>query len=103
VLKPTTLLLPPGQPAQGLRVEYPKGQAKVLGSLGQDRVSLYESKIEIPVRLTLSPDAKPGKQRLVLKLKYQACDDKVCLAPKSLEIPLDVTIESRRSPVRSNP
>ena len=35
ILKPTTLALEPDQPAGRLEVNYPKGQAKVLGSLRQ--------------------------------------------------------------------
>jgi uncharacterized protein YyaL (SSP411 family) len=92
ILKPTTITLEPGQPAGGFRVTYPKGQAKVLGSLGAEKVSLYEGKVEIPIRLTPAEDVRPGKLDVRLKLKYQACDDKVCLAPASLTIPIELTI-----------
>ena len=57
-------------------MSYPKGQAKVLGSLGKEEVRLYEGKIDIPVRLTLAEGAVPGKVGVQLKLKYQACDDR---------------------------
>jgi hypothetical protein len=73
---------------------YPAGQPRVLGSLGSEKVALYEGAIEIPVRMTLSPGAKAGKITLVLRLKYQACDNSICLAPASLAIPLQVTIDS---------
>jgi DsbC/DsbD-like thiol-disulfide interchange protein len=96
ILKPTTLTLEPGQPAGGLEVSYPKGQSKVLGSLGKDKVALYGGKVEIPVRFTLAGDARPGKRKVEFKLKYQACDDKVCLAPATLTIPLEFTIGTSR-------
>ncbi|MFO0891021.1 MAG: DUF255 domain-containing protein [Isosphaeraceae bacterium] len=103
ILKPTTLELEGGPPATDLKVTYPKGQAKVLGSLGQEKVSLYEGKVEIPVRLTLAKHSKPGKLALRFRLKYQACDDKVCLAPASLTIPLELDIQAASSPGGQTP
>jgi hypothetical protein len=73
---------------------YPRGKALVLGSLGKEEVSLYEGKVAIPVRITLSSQAKGPKQRLTFRLSYQACNDKVCLAPARLAIPLDVTLDT---------
>jgi uncharacterized protein YyaL (SSP411 family) len=96
ILKPTTLALAPGQPAGGLEVRYPMGQPKVLGSLGKEEVALYEGRVEVPVRFTLAGDARPGKRNVEFKLKYQACDDKVCLAPATLTIPLEFTIGPSR-------
>jgi uncharacterized protein YyaL (SSP411 family) len=97
ILKPTTIDLDSSQPATDLQVTYPAGQAKVLGSLGQEKVSLYEGKIEIPLRFKLASDVLPGKRELRLKLKYQACDDRVCLAPASLVIPLELEIQPASS------
>ena len=90
ILKPTTLVLEAGQGARDLHVDYPAGQVKVLGSLGQEKVALYEGKVEIPIHVSLDPRPRGGKITLTLKLNYQACDDKVCLAPASLAIPLEV-------------
>ena len=82
---------------------YPAGQAKVLGSLGKEKVSLYEGKLDIPVRVALSPETPKGKITLMFKLKYQACDDKVCLAPASLTIPLELVVDSPSASVESKP
>jgi uncharacterized protein YyaL (SSP411 family) len=102
-LAPTKLALEPDQAASDLQVSYPVGQPRVLGSLGSEKVALYEGMIEIPVRLTLSPSAKAGKFTLVLRLKYQACNNNVCLAPASLAIPLDVTLAAQSNPAESKP
>ena len=98
VLIPTTLVLEPGQPGADLHIDYPPGKSRVLGSLGTEKVALYEGNFNIPVRITLPRDAPAGKTTLTLKLNYQPCDERVCLAPASLEIPLEVTIgpSSRR-------
>jgi hypothetical protein len=103
ILKPTTLVLEAGQGARDLQVDYPSGQVKVLGSLGQEKVALYEGKVQIPIRVSWDPRAQGGKMTLTLKLNYQACDDKVCLAPASLDIPLEVTLDSPPRPEESKP
>jgi uncharacterized protein YyaL (SSP411 family) len=103
ILKPTTLVLDPGQPAADLHVTYPPGQPKVLGSLGAEKVALYEGKIDIPLRVTLAPDARAGTITVMLKLKYQPCDARVCLAPASLAIPLEVPLGPSPGPVERKP
>ena len=103
ILKPTTLALEPDQPAGRLEVSYPKGQAKVLGSLGKEMISLYEDKIEIPIRFTLSRTIKPGSLRVNFKLEYQACDDNVCLVPATLVIPLEITVKVPEAGEESKP
>ncbi len=36
--------------------------------------------------------ARPGPLRLNLKLSYQACNDRLCLAPATLAVPLDLNV-----------
>ena len=103
VLKPTTLVLDPGQAAADLHVDYPPGQTKVLGSLGTEKVALYEGNVNIPFRVTLPRDARAGKTTVRLRLNYQPCDDRVCLAPASLAIPLEVSVGPPSVPVESKP
>ena len=73
-------------------MSYPAGDAKVLGSVGTEKVALYEGKVEFTARLKISEQAKPGAVAVPLKLSYQACNDRVCQAPAQLEIPLTVTV-----------
>ena len=75
-----------------LKVSYPAGESKVLGSLGTEKVALYEGKVEFTARLKLADDAKAGTVKVSLKLSYQACNDRLCQAPAKLEVPLTVTI-----------
>jgi uncharacterized protein YyaL (SSP411 family) len=103
VLKPTTLVLDPGQAAADLLVNYPPGQTKVLGSLGTEKVALYEGNLNLPFRVTLPRDARAGKTTVRLRLNYQPCDDRVCLAPASLSIPLEVSLRQPSGSVESKP
>ncbi len=102
-LKPTILVLEPGQAAADLRVDYPAGQTKVLGSLGTEKVALYEGKIDIPFRVTLPREIRAGKTTMRLRLNYQPCNDRLCLAPASLAIPLEVSVGLPSGPVKSKP
>jgi hypothetical protein len=92
ILKPTTLVLDADQPAGDLKVSYPAGAAKVLGSLGKEKVSLYEGKVEIPISLSLRRAIPTGKAKILFRLRFQACNDKVCLAPANLAIPLELNV-----------
>jgi uncharacterized protein len=93
-MKPTTLGL--GQQSDKavrlLKVKYPAGESKVLGSLGTEQVALYEGKVEFTARLRLSDDARAGSVKVPFTLSYQACNDRLCQAPATLEVPLTVTI-----------
>jgi hypothetical protein len=93
-LKPTTLRLDRAseRSATLVHVKYPPGEAKILGSLGTEKVALYEGKVELIARIRLAQDVKPGSIPLRLMISYQACNDRLCLAPASLEIPLDVSV-----------
>ncbi len=103
VLKPTTLVLDPGQAGFDLHADYPSGQAGVIGALGSEQVALYEGNVNIPFRVTLPRDARAGKITVRIRLNYQPCDDKVCLAPASLAIPLEVTLRPQAGSVESKP
>jgi uncharacterized protein YyaL (SSP411 family) len=87
-LKPTTLVLRAGQPAELVGVEYPAGTPKVLDANAGQRVPLYEGAVRLKVRLRLDQAATSPPETLKLELRYQACDDRLCLAPAALEVPV---------------
>jgi hypothetical protein len=85
LLRPTTLALKSGEESgKLLRVNYPPGQAKVLGSVSKEKVLLYEEEVEITARV------RPTGNALILQVDFQACNDRVCLAPATLEIAISV-------------
>ncbi len=53
---------------------------------------MYEGKVQLTARIRLAESIKPGPLRLTLKLSYQACNDRLCLAPASLEIPAGLNV-----------
>ncbi len=66
----------------GLSVQYPEGQRKSLGFTDQPLL-LYDGEVTIPITTS------GASQRLSVRLRYQACNDKVCLPPEN--IPLTAT------------
>ncbi len=86
-LVPTTLDIEP----EGFVIEkgFPVGKKlRLEGS--EDILDVYDGTIEIA--FTLQPAASAqGKSALRAKLRYQACDDKRCFPPRTLEfeIPID--------------
>jgi uncharacterized protein YyaL (SSP411 family) len=93
-VKPTVVTLAPGGPAVLERVDYPRGEAKALGGL-TEKIPVYEGRVVITARVGLKPDAKAGPSELTFQVRYQACDDRACLAPASLSVPLRVDVKSR--------
>jgi uncharacterized protein len=92
---PTVVSLAPGSGATLVEVRYPSGEAKVLASSGPEKVTVYEKKATPTARIRLSPDFKPGPATFTLKVRYQACDDKSCLAPATLDLPVNVEVKTR--------
>ena len=90
-LKPTTVALSPDQPASLVRVDYPAGRLKVLASSGAERVSLYEGEVAIAARVRLDPGIKAVPEALTFRVQYQACNDRACLAPATLTVPVRLT------------
>jgi uncharacterized protein YyaL (SSP411 family) len=78
------------------KIDYPKGEQKVLASSGKEKVALYEGEVGIKASCTLADEAKAGKVVLKFRLTHQACNDQLCQAPFALEIPLTVTIAAKK-------
>jgi len=90
-LIPTTIEI---EGAEGIEVGkpvYPKGNVyRQQGSV--ETISVYSGDIKIKIPLSVKPAGKPGEYVLKGKLRYQACNEKICFFPTSLpvEIPLQV-------------
>jgi len=76
-------------------VDYPKGLDKILAANGPEKLLLYEKEAIIKVRVTTDPRIAAGAGPIVLKLRYQACNDKACLAPATLELSVRVEVRDR--------
>jgi thiol:disulfide interchange protein DsbD len=83
------------QPAEGITVEfitYPNALTKKF-SFAEKPLAVYEGETKLKARLKANNTAQPGKHNLSAKLRVQACDDKVCYAPGTLDLLLPVNIK----------
>jgi uncharacterized protein YyaL (SSP411 family) len=77
-------------------VDYPKGTPRTLEANGPEKLNLYEKEVSINVRVRADRSLTPGRKGVTLRVKYQACNDRSCLAPATLEVPVTVEVGGRR-------
>jgi thiol:disulfide interchange protein DsbD len=90
-LIPTTLTLQPPASVVIDRIVYPKGETTKV-TWNDEPVALYTGRTIIFAEGHVSADAKIGPVKLEGSLRYQACNDRVCIAPKNVSIALDTEI-----------
>jgi len=75
----------PAEPA------YPPGEMKRF-SFTEDAISVYDGEVIIMSDLSLPEDLGAGTYPIRATVTYQACDDKMCLAPVTTEETLGLTV-----------
>lgn len=94
-LIPTTVELTPAPGIDVSKARYPKG--KPYRQQGTPvELSVYSGSFEVVVPLKSAPSAKPGPMRLSGKLRFQACNDKICFFPEN--VPLELNIQISKVP-----
>jgi hypothetical protein len=56
-------------------------------------ISVFSGTFDISTRFKVSPTASPGPAFVSGKLRYQACNDKACFPPKTVDVKLPVSIQ----------
>ncbi len=70
---------------------FPKAQMEKY-SFSEKPLSVYTGDFEIVTHFKAPASATPGPSMLTGKLRYQACNNTMCLPPKTLEVSLQVEI-----------
>ena len=73
-------------------VHYPK-PASEKTDFSDKPLSVFTGNFEILTKFRRAPKASPGPGFLNGKLRYQACNDKMCLPPKTLEVKIPLLVE----------
>jgi hypothetical protein len=81
-------------------VAYPDGELRNF-SFSKTPLNVYERTVVLKVPVTALPDAPTGAQHIPLKLRYQACNNEVCLPPVTL--PVDATVNVAASASAAHP
>ena len=92
-LIPTTLTLPSAASVVIDRIVYPKG-ATTKVSWSDGPVSLYTGHTIIFAEGHVNAASQPGPVKLEGSLRYQACNDQVCIAPKTIPVVIETEIVS---------
>lgn len=61
-------------------------------TIAGETLSVFDGDIRLRLTFKVAPNAPVGRTMLTSKLSYQACDDRACLRPDSIELklPLDI-------------
>jgi thiol:disulfide interchange protein DsbD len=87
----TEIALTDGDPADLIRVE--EGKPKVLpDSVFQKPVGFFAGSADFTLHLQLARDARPGPGTLRVLVRYQSCNDRVCLPPHTDTVPVALTM-----------
>lgn len=89
-LIPLTLTWNPGS-FESAAVVFPKPQIQKLGFSAKP-VSVFTGKFDIVTSFKIAADTVPGTVAVKGKLHFQACDDRSCLPPKTIEVSLPLEI-----------
>jgi thiol:disulfide interchange protein DsbD len=89
-LIPLKLTWTPG-PFEAPQVAYPKPQMEKF-NFSDKPLSVYTGDFVITTKFKVAANANPGTTFLSGKLRYQACNDRMCLPPKTVDVSLPVDI-----------
>ena len=72
-------------------VVYPKPQMERY-SFSKVPLSVFTGDFTVLTRFQAAPGAPPGASTIAGKMRYQACNDRLCLPPRNLDVSLPVEI-----------
>jgi len=92
-LIPLKLTFTADGPVEITDIVYPKPTMETL-QFSPKPVSVFQGDIHTTARLKASPSAAQGPANVLGKLRYQACNDRMCLPPRTLEVRIPVEIRN---------
>lgn len=78
-------------PLESAGVIFPKPQMEKY-SFSETPLSVFSGNFEVATKFKVSASAIPGPSAVTGKLRYQACNDSMCLPPKTIDVKLQVDI-----------
>jgi len=91
-LIPTRVELLEAPPFVLEKADFPLGELKAFGFAPDEKLSVYEGTVRVPLELRPKPGAAAGSHNLRLAFHYQACNDRFCLRPAQREVVLKVLL-----------
>jgi hypothetical protein len=78
-------------PVKVAAVVFPKPSMEKY-SFSDTPLSVFSGRFEILTRFSVPAGAPPGPVTVAGKLRYQACNDKMCFAPKTVDVAVQVNV-----------
>lgn len=82
-------------------VAYPDGTLKSFAFSKTEKLNVYTGTVILRLKVTAPDDAPLGAQHIPLKLRYQACNDSVCLPPVRQDVDAAFTIAANAKPAHA--
>jgi len=73
-------------------IQYPEGE-EIRVAFADEPLAVYSGEVKIAARLVLEAGAEAGPRVARVNVRYQACNDKKCLAPTTLPLELALRVE----------
>ena len=80
------------EPLDTEQVTYPKPQFEKY-AFSPNPVSVFSGNFEIDTRFKAPPNANPGLGMMTGKLRFQACNNKECLPPRTIDVRFTVELQ----------
>lgn len=92
----TQVTVPDGQPlALSSEIPPPKAESLMDPTTGKP-TAVYTNSVTFDLPLRVARKAHSGKQALEMDVRYQACNSRLCLPPRTDKVTLPLQISSRR-------
>ena len=89
---PTEITIPDGQPLTVVgAIKPPPAESKMDPTIGNE-TTVYESSVDFIVPLKVAKKAHSGKQTLEVDVRYQACNNRMCLPPRTEKVEAAIEI-----------
>jgi thiol:disulfide interchange protein DsbD len=90
--RPTRILVPSSQPftLEG-KIAAPDPIRENDTNFGFE-TDFYEGSVTFEVPLRIATSAEVGRQKAIVEVRFQTCNQEICLPPKTLKLELDVEI-----------
>lgn len=90
-LIPLKLTFAPANGLESTEITYPKGKDETY-SFSKKPLNVYSGEFEVQASLKAGTTATAGPQVFHGKLRYQACNDSMCFAPKTIDVKIPVVV-----------
>jgi hypothetical protein len=79
-------------PLEAAEVVYPAPKFEKY-EFSEKPLSVYSGEFDVLTKFKVKAGTAPGPAQQTGKLRYQACNDKMCLPPKTIDVKLPVLVE----------